>query len=392
MIDTGALFDQIAARDAALHFCEDFTASGPVDRAQAVGAGPLAGRVIGIKANIAVAGQGWTAGIGARASRIAAADASVVAALRGAGATLVSRLAMDEGALGASTDNPHFGRCENVAYPGHSAGGSSGGAAVAVAAGLVDAALGSDTMGSVRIPAAYCGVYGLKVGQGVLPLDGVVPLAPSLDALGIFARTPAAISEVLDVLAHDGPFRETTGWHAPGSEWLGRCTPDVAAFFKTCSTLLGGFLGQPGEMPEIDLDALRADAFLLTEIEGAQSLGAEPGLSPGLQKLLDYGAKVPEEKAREVRARLEAAARCLTDGLGPGSVALLPTVAEPAFAHGSRPPVGQADFTVLANVAGLPALAIPAPESKPPVSVQLLGPKGSERELLALAERLASAL
>lgn len=387
-----AVFDRIAGSDAALHTCEDYAASGPIDRAQVVQTGPLAGRVIGLKANIAVAGQAWTAGIGARASRIAATDAPVVAALRDAGAILVSRLAMDEAALGAATDNPHFGRCENPAYPGHSAGGSSGGSAAAVAAGLVDAALGSDTMGSVRIPAAYCGVYGLKVGQGVLPLDGVVPLAPSLDALGIFARTPAGIAEVLQVLSPDCQSPELTGWCMIDPEWCRRCTPEVRAFHARCASALAAMMGAPGMLPELDLDALRADAFLLTEIEGAQCLGAEPGLSPGLRKLLDYGAQVSEAKAQAARTRLAEAARLLTGALTPSCVALLPCVAEPAFAHGARPPVGQADFTVLANIAGLPALSVPAPGAIPPIAVQLVGPKGSERALLALADRLAAAL
>mgnify|MGYP000153026470 CR=1 FL=1 len=129
------VFDRIETLNERLHFCEDFAASGPVDRAQAQSVGPLSGRVIGVKSNISVAGQAWTAGFGARAAEIAPRDAPVIARLRAAGATLLSRLAMDEGALGAATDNPHFGRSENPRVPGHSAGGSSGGSAAAVAAG-----------------------------------------------------------------------------------------------------------------------------------------------------------------------------------------------------------------------------------------------------------------
>jgi aspartyl-tRNA(Asn)/glutamyl-tRNA(Gln) amidotransferase subunit A len=390
--DQGDIFDRVAACDARWHVCEDFAASGPVDRAQEVGSGPLADRVIGVKSNIAVAGQAWTAGIGARADRIVAEDAPVVATLRGAGALILSRLAMDEGALGAATDNPHFGRCDNPAWPGHSAGGSSGGSAAAVAGGLVDAALGSDTMGSVRIPAAYCGVYGLTLGQGVLTLDGVVPLAPSLDALGVLARTPAVIAEVLSVLAPECPQLEIDGWCAPDLAWGGRCTPEVVRFLSRCAGALETVLGAPVAAPALDLDGLRADAFLLTEIEGSQSLGVEPGLSSGLRKLLEYGLRVPEWKADAVRARLTDASERLTAALAPARVMLLPTVAEPAFAHGTRAPVAQAEFTAPANVAGLPALAIPAPEASPPVSVQLIGPPKSERALLTLADRIRDTL
>jgi aspartyl-tRNA(Asn)/glutamyl-tRNA(Gln) amidotransferase subunit A len=217
-------------------------------------------------------------------------------------------------------------------------------------------------------------------------------LTGSLDALGILARTPSAIGEVLEVLSPDSASPDLNGWCAPDPESCARCAPEVMAFQSECADALDALLGAPEALPELDLDALRADAFLLTEIEGARSVGAEPGLSPGLRKLLDYGARVPGDKAQAVRDRLDAAARRLTAAMASSRVALLPTVAMPAFPHGARAPVGQADFTVLANIAGLPALAIPAPGATPPVSVQLVGPKGSERALLNLAERLAAAI
>ncbi|SDZ59240.1 aspartyl-tRNA(Asn)/glutamyl-tRNA(Gln) amidotransferase subunit A [Jannaschia faecimaris] len=387
------VWGRIASLNDAFHFCEDFSTSGPIDRAQSAGSGALFGQTIGLKSNIRVAGQAWTAGIGNRSAVLGAEDAPLVARLRAEGATIISRLAMDEGALGAATDNPHFGRCDNPAWPGHSVGGSSGGPAAAVAAVAVDAAVGSDTMGSVRIPAAFCGVFGLKFGRDTVGMAGVVPLAPSLDALGLLAREPTTLASVLDVLAPEAtPAPKITGWCAAEDAMLVGCHPKVAEFMAECHGALRAVLGPPGELPFFELAGLRGDAFLLTEVEAVDSLGREAGLSPGLARLIDYGRRVHAEKLAAANARLVAAREMLTAALGTARVILLPTVAEPAFAHDSRPPVGQANYTVLANIAGCPAIAIPKPGAVPPVSVQLLGPRGSERSLIALAETLSSQL
>lgn len=388
-------FDHIPTLNASLHFCEDFDASGPVDAAAPVQNGPLTGRIIGVKANMQVAGQAWTAGIGARAGNRATADAPVVAQLRAAGGRILSRMIMDEGALGAATDNPHFGRCENPAWPGHSVGGSSGGSAAAASAGAVDAALGSDTMGSVRIPAAYCGVYGLKLGNGAVPMDGVFPLAPSLDALGILSARLVCLSDVLNVImpenaSSNAPAIGLRGWLDVDQAALAGCAPEVQAFYTTCHAALAGLMGPAQTRPLPDLAALRADAFLLTEVEAVASLGREAGLSAGLVRLIDYGRSIDAQRQQAVRARMQSVADAVQALLGTDHVMLLPTVAAPAFEHGARAPANQADFTALANVAGCPALSIPQPGAVPPVAVQIMGPKGSERALVALAEKIAS--
>jgi aspartyl-tRNA(Asn)/glutamyl-tRNA(Gln) amidotransferase subunit A len=387
------LFDKISKLNANLHFCEDFEASGPVDWVQKPVAGPLAGKVVGIKSNISVSGQSWTAGIGGRRIKISKTDASVVNVLRSAGALILSRLAMDEGALGAYTDNPHFGRCENPAFSGHSAGGSSGGSAAAVAAGAVDVALGTDTMGSVRIPAAYCGVYGLKVGSSMLSMEGVAPLAPSLDALGLFAKTPELLGDVLTVLspAYD-PAANVTGWVAPDRKNLAACHSDVLTFFDDSCAVLTDLLGLRGELPEINFSALRSDAFLLTEVEAVTSLGPHRDLSPNLGELIDYGRRVSPQKLNVTQGRLRIAKVALREALSFDRLLLLPSVAAPAFEHGSQPPVGQADFAVLANIADLPAISVPKPGASPPVAVQIIGPAGMEYALIELAARLSAAL
>ena len=382
------IFEQIETLNERLHFCEDFKTSAPVDRAQSPKVGPLAGRIVGVKSNICVVGQAWTAGIGARTAQIAANDAPVVTALRAAGATLLSRLAMDEGALGAATDNPHFGRCENPSAPGHSAGGSSGGSAAAVAAGAVDASLGSDTMGSVRIPAAYCGVYGLKLGSEAVDMTGVMPLAPSLDALGLFAQTPQMLRGLLDVLVPGVSGAKITGWCVLPEACLADCALEMRGAYDAACAQMQSLFGAPEVMGPLDLPALRGDAFLLTEAEAVATLGDQRGLSQGLEKLIAYGWTLTPERLAEVNMRLDAARAALRRVLGKNRVLLTPTVSEPAFAHGARPPVGQADFTVLANIACLPALAIPMTGTALPLSVQIVGPPGSESALLNIAEQL----
>ncbi len=163
-------------------------------------AGQLAGLTVGIKSNIAVADLPWTGGMGVYRDRIATRDAEVVARLRAAGATILGTLNMHEAALGATTDNAFYGRTHNAHRHDYTPGGSSGGSGAAVAAGLCDVALGTDTMGSVRIPAAYNGVYGLKPTHGAVSQDGLAMLEPSLDCIGPLARDLDELERVWGVL------------------------------------------------------------------------------------------------------------------------------------------------------------------------------------------------
>ncbi|MGL4542967.1 MAG: amidase family protein, partial [Polymorphobacter sp.] len=159
-------WDALAAANAPLNAFVD------LDRGASGSNGPLAGLDIGIKANIAVKGLPWTAGMALHRDRIAGHDARAVADLRAAGATIIGMTNMEEAALGAKTDNPWFGATQNPHRIGFTPGGSSGGSGAAVAAGLCDAALGTDTMGSIRVPAAYCGIYGFKPANAAVSQDG----------------------------------------------------------------------------------------------------------------------------------------------------------------------------------------------------------------------------
>jgi aspartyl-tRNA(Asn)/glutamyl-tRNA(Gln) amidotransferase subunit A len=348
--------------------------------------GPLAGLTVGVKSNIMTRGLPWTGGMGIHRNRIAARDARVVDLLRSNGAAILGSLNMHEAALGATTDNAFFGRTHNPHRIGFTPGGSSGGSGAAVAAGLCDIALGTDTLGSVRIPAAYCGVYGLKPTAGAVSVDGLAFLDPSLDSIG-----PLAAS--LDLIE--------AAWRAMADD------PGAGGSFRFILLLdnLGGVEVQPAVSPAYDraLHAVPLTGvgfslpFSTTDIRWAglahagrwliNDLGPEyrpdnPGLSKDLLYLLGICARTPERPDILTRVRTE-----LTAALGTAGVLLLPTTPQTAFTHDGHAPASQADFTGIANIAGLPAIAIPAGFSDDglPVSVQLVGPAHSELRLIALA-------
>ncbi len=165
---------------------------------------PLHGEPVAIKDLIATQGTRTTAGSKILTNWVPARDANVVWALREAGAVLVGKTNTHEFAFGTTNDNPHYGATRNPWNPALTTGGSSGGSAAAVAAGLVSVALGTDTAGSIRIPAALCGCVGLKPGFGSLPTRGVVPLARSLDTVGPLARTVGDARRAFEVLRGKG--------------------------------------------------------------------------------------------------------------------------------------------------------------------------------------------
>src|SRR5207302_9437005 len=174
---------------------------GAPDRASA---GRLAGRPVGVKDIVAVAGVPTRCGSPASDPRPAAADAVLVRRLREAGAEVFATTQCLEYAAGFA--HPEVGDTRNPRDPSRTSGGSSGGSAALVAAGVCDLALGTDTGGSVRIPAAYCGAVGLKPSYGLLPVAGVFPLSPSCDHAGMLTATVAGAADLLATLAGSGPF------------------------------------------------------------------------------------------------------------------------------------------------------------------------------------------
>jgi aspartyl-tRNA(Asn)/glutamyl-tRNA(Gln) amidotransferase subunit A len=361
---------------------------------------PLDGVPIGVKANIAVANLPWHAGIAAYRERIASADAACVARLRAAGAVILGVLNMHEGALGATTDNPAFGRCDNPHRAGFTPGGSSGGSGSAVAAGLCAAALGTDTMGSVRIPSAYCGVFGHKPARGLVSTEGVIDLSWTLDHVGPHARSAEDCRLVLEALSGasaGSPDLFERPLAVLDYEGQVEVQPGVAAAQDRAveAARAAGFSLMPLRLSDYDYGAVRRLGLLVSEVEGftvhEAMLAERPeGFSSAFADGLAWGARQPAPKlARAYRelSRLSAQVRGL---LEPYAGLLAPTAPQTAFAFGGDTPANQADFTALANVTGLPATAFPTGVDADglPTSVQVMS--WAEAHGLSVAERLAT--
>jgi aspartyl-tRNA(Asn)/glutamyl-tRNA(Gln) amidotransferase subunit A len=376
-------WDALRRANKPLHAFIDF------DESARGGPGVLSGMTVGVKSNVAVAGLPWTAGMERRRDVIAERDAAVVARLRAAGAVILGTLNMHEAALGATTDNASFGHTMNPHKLGYTPAGSSGGSGAAVAGGLCDMALGTDTLGSIRLPAAYCGVYGLKPTKGAVEEEGLVYCQPDFDTIGPLTRSLDTLGRVWPAIAKD-PGRVAPLRRILVLDNLGGIDVEPAvlkAFIAACESLdlpVTRFRF-PDSATDIRLAGfVEAGKWLATDLDQSGE-PRENRISARLKALLDYcdGA----ESRPDILARTRAA---LLDALGEDGVLLTPTTPHVAFAHGSPAPHSQADFTSPANIAGVPALAMPAGTNEDglPVSVQLVGPAHCELSLIALAREI----
>ena len=220
-----------AAPNAWLHLADEraLARAADVDRRRAAGAplGPLAGLPVGIKDQIVTRGIPTTAGSRILAGWVPPYDATVVERLEAADAIIVGKLNQDEFAMGSSSERSAFGPVHNPWDPARVPGGSSGGSAAAVAAGHVPLALGTDTGGSIRQPASFCGVVGLKPTYGRVSRYGAIAYASSLDQIGPMARTTADVARLLQVLAGPDP-RDATALPVPVPDYLAALGGDLA--------------------------------------------------------------------------------------------------------------------------------------------------------------------
>lgn len=369
----------------------------------------LEGVPIAVKDNIDAAGMITTAGMATRRDAPpASADSPPVARLRDAGALIIGKLNMHEAALGADNDNPHYGACHNPHRPGFTPGGSSGGSGAAVAAGLCSAALGTDSMGSVRIPASYCGVVGLKPSWGAISTRGSVAVSHRLDHIGPITRSARDLRILLPLLAgFDPASAQSRAIHfaAPSTGALRLGVIDFGdaieyesgiaeAFDAGLQTLLG--LGhQRVDLPAPDFapGQPRRAGLLLCEaqmlIEHQHDWQHRRDLfSPLLQKLMSYAETKSASELVAAVQWIDQAQVQLQQWLAQCDVLVTPTTPQRAFAFGTPTPANQADLTGYANFAGNPALSVPLPvaDGELPLGLQLVGDIGDELSLIALAE------
>lgn len=319
--------------------------------------------------------------------------------LDAAGFADLGRLNMSEFAYGPTGHNEHFGDCCNPWNPEYITGGSSSGSGAAVAARLVFGALGSDTGGSVRLPAAACGITGLKTTWGRVPLRGAMPLSPSLDTIGPLARSAEDCAILLQAIAGDDGLQEKKEIRiAISSAWIERnAEPEVAAAVLAAARTLDR---NPVEGEPPDFDTLSAHCLVVMQAEAsaqhAQWMRERPGdYSSAVRARLEAGYAIPAASYLEVlRLRRAALERFCAQTLGPADVYVLPGIGvrvptreETGPKGGERMPRMLADLTRLTrwvNYLGVPALVVPCGfDSRGlPLSLQLVGRPFSEALLL----------
>jgi aspartyl-tRNA(Asn)/glutamyl-tRNA(Gln) amidotransferase subunit A len=441
-----AALDRIAHRDPALHAFLHVDEAGALGRAaqldrEPISDAPLLGVPVALKDNICTAGVQTTAGSRLLEHYIPPYSAHVVERLERAGAVIVGKTNCDEFAMGSSTEHSAFGPTRNPWAPDRTPGGSSGGSAVAVAAGMVPLSLGSDTGGSIRQPAALCGVVGLKPTYGRVSRYGLIAFGSSLDQIGPFGWSARDVAAIFGVIAgHDE--RDSTSATAPAPDYAAALNGDVRGLRVGVPRALLGEGVEPGVRAAFDasLDALRDAGAVLSDVtlphaplaipvyylvanaEASSNLARYDGVRYGTRAdastLHDvyyrtrarFGAEVKRRimigtfvlsagyydayylKAQKVRALIR---RDYDEAFARVDCVAVPTSPTGAFRLGEKTddPLQMylADvFTVAANLAGLPAISVPCglTEAGLPVGLQLTARPFDEVTLLRAADAL----
>jgi len=358
-------------------------------------ASPPDGRPVAVKDLIDTAGLVTTYGSALFAEHVPAQSAASVVLLEQAGYAIAGKVNLHEFAYGISSQNPHYGTVPNPRHPGRLAGGSSGGSAAAVAAGDVDLALGSDSGGSIRIPAAWCGVAGFKPTYGLVPADGCFPLAPSYDHVGPIASTVDGCIELMRALA-PGLEPEALGELGElevGYAWLEQADPLVRARVEEA-------LAHFPRRRAIDVPVESRGEYRLFMREVAD---VHRGLFP--ERADEYGDNVrgkierclavtdaEVEAARAARAAYRERFEATTAGIDLLVTPTIPFVAPPADVDELTIRERGISLTFPFDSLGWPALALPAgaAEDGLPASVQLVGRPGADALVLAAGRVLAS--
>jgi amidase len=374
-------------------------------RVEGAKSGPLGGLTFMAKDLFDVAGHRTSAGNPdwLETHPAARAHAWAVEALLDAGATLTGKTITDELAYGLTGRNAHYGAPINPAAPDRITGGSSSGSVSAVAGKLADFALGSDTGGSVRIPASYCGVFGLRPTHGRIPTTGVVDLAPSFDTVGWFARDAPLMERIGRVLLRAKQADANPSRLIIGEDLFAAADPEVAAAVQPLLAKAKTFIrrtesarifsGDPADWREAFRLLQAREAW---EADGAWITKHKPKLGPDVQERFDIASKVTDtqlEGPRRLREEVSAAMAAL---LADGAVLCLPTSPVPAPKRdASLETLGDVRLrtmavTCIAGLARLPQISVPAGSvGDAPVGLSFIAARGEDMLLLALARTIA---
>jgi amidase len=395
--------------------------------------GPLAGLRLAVKDIFDVARYKTGCGNPQRYEDAAPAErtAPAVQLILDAGAVFVGKTQTDELAFSLMGQNAHFPFPVNPAAPDRVTGGSSSGSAAAVAGGLTDIATGSDTGGSIRAPASFCGLVGLRTTHGRIPLEGTMPLAPSLDTFGWFARDISTYEKVAEVVLGAAPSSPLAGevsaerTEEGGDEVLGsRPPPPVgsaesvvlhlsaldslvlgpaeAAEYRRMVSIVAAVIGEPAPAPALShsVDDLywcfrKLQAYEAWAVHGDWISRKDRGLGPGVRERFEFGATLGREVAAAETPRRTAFRAELAGLLGQDGVLVLPTVPSAAPLKDSPAEDLQAyreralRLLCLSGLSGFPQITLPIGEVHgAPFGVSLLGPAGCDRQLIQLGREV----
>jgi aspartyl-tRNA(Asn)/glutamyl-tRNA(Gln) amidotransferase subunit A len=357
---------------------------------------PGAGEPVAIKDLFDTAGLATTYGSALFADHVPAASADAVRLLEEGGFAVAGKTNLHEFAYGISSQNEHYGTVPNPVAPGRLAGGSSGGSAAAIAAGDVEFALGSDSAGSIRIPAAWCGVVGFKPTHGLVSVEGCFPLAPSYDVAGPMASSVEACERLLRVLVpgFEPVELESLEELEVGVAWLDRADPLVRERVAEAASLFPR--GREIELPLAP--ANRADFMReVADVHRALFPGNEELYGENVRGKIERCLRVTDaEAATAERERAEYRERFL-EAAGGLDLVVTPTVllvAPPADSDELALRLPATDHTYPFSSLGWPALALPCgpAEDGLPASVQVAAPSGADAIVLAAGRLLTSLL
>jgi len=369
-------------------------------------AGPLTGVRVAVKDLIAVQGQRVGGGVPTwlEQAPVETANAPALQRLLDAGAEVAGIAHTDELAFSLMGVNEHHGTPVNVAAPGRVPGGSTSGPAAAVAMGAADVGLGTDTAGSLRVPGSYCGLYAWRPTHGVVPVDGVLPLAQHFDTVGLVARDAGVLRRAGLELLGAQPSGARPHAFLRSELLMSLATPETARAVDASLLALSVATGVPVRDVDIDLDPATWTAAFRT-VQAAQAwanhgefLTANPdAVSASVAARFRNGSELSPEEVATAREVIAVTRQRLEELLAQGWLCL-PSTSTPAPPVDAGPDgfeaarTGTLQLTTLASQAGVPALGLPWGRVGPlPVGLCLLAPQGSDADLLDLLARIAPA-
>lgn len=362
------------------------------------------------KENIEIKNEVAAAGMVSRKDIISENNANVIEKLDSAGAICIGHLNMHEAALGSTNENPLHGKTFNPHRLGFTPGGSSGGSAAAVASGFCLFSLGTDTLGSIRIPAAYCGVSGIKPTKGIISLNGIIPLSSSFDTVGPLSRNVKDLSLILDIISGFDPncsesirvslernkklnIRDIKIGYFDDLNHL-KLDAEIGEKYRTSLKQLSdlGFVLEPLSDRNIDFSKARRSGFKIVEAEAyvhhQKDIDERPDLlSDSLRKFLEYGRGLSAVDLIRSMNFIKDLKVEFNNFFNNVDAILIPTTLQKPFEFGKNDKT-QADLTCVANLIESPAVSIPVGFSEDglPIGLQFVGKKFDDLKILEIAE------